>query len=62
MGSKPDLKNYICEVPFTSLEIHDHQRFLCCASWLTKFLPEDTKPIEESYQTICRECVFSIFE
>ena len=37
---------YICEVPFTSLEIHDHQRFLCCASWLTKFLPDDAKPNE----------------
>jgi hypothetical protein len=39
-----DKSKYICAVPFTSLEIHDHQRFLCCASWLTKFLPEDTKP------------------
>lgn len=46
MNSKPNLKNYICAVPFTSLEIHDHRRFLCCASWLTKFLPEDTKPYE----------------
>lgn len=43
---KPDLKDYICAVPFTSLEIHDHKRFLCCASWLTKFLPEDTKPYD----------------
>jgi len=41
-----DKSKYICAVPFTSLEIHDHQRFLCCASWLTKFLPEDTKPNE----------------
>ena len=39
-------KNYICAVPFTSLEIHDHARFLCCASWLKKYLPEDTSPID----------------
>lgn len=39
-------KDYICAVPFTSLEVHDHKRFLCCASWLTKFLPEDTKPYD----------------
>lgn len=37
-------KDYICVVPFTSLEIHDHKRFLCCASWLTKYLPEDSSP------------------
>lgn len=46
MNSKTNLKNYICMVPFTSLEMHDHQRFLCCASWLTKSLPNDTKPKE----------------
>jgi organic radical activating enzyme len=39
-------KDYICAVPFTSLEVHDHNRFLCCASWLTKFLPDDTKPYD----------------
>lgn len=42
-----DLKqDYICAVPFTSLEIHDHKRFLCCASWLRKYLPDDTSPEE----------------
>jgi organic radical activating enzyme len=46
MNSKSNLKDYICAVPFTSLEVHDHKRFLCCASWLTKFLPEDTKPYD----------------
>ena len=39
---KIDLNNYICAVPFTSIEVHDNKRFLCCASWLTKFLPDDT--------------------
>lgn len=37
-------EDYICTVPFVSLEIHDHKRFLCCASWLKKYLPEDTSP------------------
>lgn len=41
-----DRKDYICAVPFTSLEVHDHKRFLCCASWLTKYLPEDTLPYD----------------
>ena len=41
---KEDKKNYICAVPFTSLEIHDRARFLCCASWLTKYLPENSDP------------------
>ena len=39
-------ENFICSVPFTSLEVHDHKRFLCCASWLTKYLPEDSSPKE----------------
>jgi organic radical activating enzyme len=42
--SKVDLKNYVCMVPFSSLEIHDKKRFLCCASWLKKYLPESTSP------------------
>jgi organic radical activating enzyme len=42
--SKVNLNDYICKVPFKNLEIQDHSRFLCCASWLTKFLPEDTSP------------------
>jgi hypothetical protein len=42
--SKVDLKNYVCMVPFSSLEIHDKKRFLCCASWLKKYLPESSSP------------------
>lgn len=41
---KAEFKNYICAVPFTSLEVHDFNRFLCCASWLTKFLPDNSSP------------------
>ena len=29
-----NLKNYICGVPFNSLEIHNNVCFVCCPSWL----------------------------
>jgi len=29
-----DLKNYVCSVPFNSLEIHNNVCFVCCPSWL----------------------------
>jgi hypothetical protein len=40
------LQKYICAVPFYSLEIHEKDRFLCCASWLKKGLPQNTSPKE----------------
>jgi hypothetical protein len=46
MTPKVDLKNYVCGVPFSSIELHDHKRFLCCASWLKKYLPEDVSAKE----------------
>ena len=42
--------NYICAVPFQAIELHDKKRFLCCASWLTKFLPEEV-PIDEAWKS-----------
>lgn len=39
-----DLKDYVCVVPFLALEIHQRDRFLCCASWLKKYLPQNTSP------------------
>lgn len=44
--NNPILRDYICSVPFTSLEIHEDKRFLCCASWLKKYLPENSTPID----------------
>ena len=41
---KIDLKDYVCGVPFAALEIHEKDRFLCCASWLKKYLPQNTSP------------------
>jgi MoaA/NifB/PqqE/SkfB family radical SAM enzyme len=29
-----DLRNFVCSVPFDSLEIHNNVYFLCCPSWL----------------------------
>ena len=38
--SKVNLNDYVCAVPFTSLEIMEKQRHLCCSSWLLNPLPE----------------------
>ena len=40
--SKVNLNDYVCAVPFTSLEIMDKQRHLCCSSWLLNPLPENS--------------------
>ena len=41
---KVNLKDYICSVPFTSLEIDKSARYLCCSAWLKEYLPLDTSP------------------
>lgn len=35
-----NFKNYICSVPFSNLELHTNNSYLCCPSWLKKHLPE----------------------
>lgn len=45
-----DKKDYICAVPFQALEVHDHDRFICCASWMTKYLPKDS-PVDEAWSS-----------
>lgn len=45
-----DLKKYICTVPFQALEIHADKNFMCCASWLTKELPNGV-PIKELWNS-----------
>lgn len=45
-----DLKEYICTVPFEAIEIHEHQNFMCCASWLKKQLPNNV-PIKELWNS-----------
>ena len=43
-------KDYICIVPFEALEVHDHDRVLCCASWLKKSLPKNA-PVGEAWES-----------
>ena len=31
-----DLKNYICSLPFTNMELHHKENYMCCPSWLLK--------------------------
>jgi hypothetical protein len=45
-----DLKNYICVVPFTNMEIHMNKRFMCCASWILNDLPPDA-PLSELWNS-----------
>ena len=46
--SKVNLNDYVCMVPFNTLEVHhDHQSdWLCCPSWLPKPLPITSDPTE----------------
>ena len=41
-----DKKDYVCVVPFYSLEMHMEKRLLCCDSWLHKKLPKNVTPKE----------------
>lgn len=54
--------NYICAVPFQRLEVAEHKRFLCCASWLTKHLPEDSNPYEAWNSNDARKIRSSILD
>ena len=44
------LKNYVCTLPFTNMEIHDRDNFMCCPSWLLKRLPSEV-PISELWNS-----------
>lgn len=46
-----DLKNYTCNVPFTSLEVHDGVCFLCCPSWLPKKIELKDTPLKDIYNS-----------
>lgn len=45
-----DLKQYVCTVPFEALEIHENKNFMCCASWLSKELPNGV-PIKDLWNS-----------
>ena len=44
-------RDYICCVPFTAIEVHQHNSFLCCPSWLTKFLPRGLN-VKDSWNSV----------
>ena len=45
-----DLNNYVCSLPFTNMELHDKDNFMCCPSWLLKKLPNKV-PISELWNS-----------
>ena len=51
MNNKIDLKNYTCNVPFTSLEIHNNVCFVCCPSWLPNRVELNEIPLKDVYNS-----------
>jgi len=45
-----DLKQYVCTVPFEALEIMQNKNYICCASWLSKELPNGV-PIQDLWNS-----------
>ena len=48
---KINLKNYICDVPFNSLEIHNNVCFVCCPSWLPNKVELSEIPLKDVYNS-----------
>ena len=46
-----DLKNYICGVPFSSLEIHNNVCFVCCPSWLPNKVEISEIPLKDMWNS-----------
>ena len=46
-----DLKNYICSVPFNSLEIHHNVCFVCCPSWLPNKVELGEIPLKDVFNS-----------
>jgi MoaA/NifB/PqqE/SkfB family radical SAM enzyme len=46
-----DLKNYMCGVPFNSLEIHNNVCFVCCPSWLPNKIEINEIPLKDVYNS-----------
>ena len=54
--------DYICHVPFSDLEVMDSARHLCCASWLTKRLPDNSTPYDSWNSTEATDVRNSILD
>jgi hypothetical protein len=46
-----NLKNYVCSVPFNSLEIHNNVCFVCCPSWLPNKVELSEIPLKDVYNS-----------
>ena len=46
-----DLKQYVCSVPFNSLEIHNNVCFTCCPSWLPNSIKTSEIPLKEIWNS-----------
>lgn len=46
-----DLNDYICGVPFNSLELHNNVYFLCCPSWLPNKINQSKFPIKDVWNS-----------
>ena len=46
-----NLKNYVCNVPFNALEIHNNEYFLCCPSWLNVSFKRDEYTLSEIWNS-----------
>jgi MoaA/NifB/PqqE/SkfB family radical SAM enzyme len=51
MKNKIDLKNYVCSVPFNSLEIHNNVCFVCCPSWLPNKIELSEIPLKDMWNS-----------
>jgi MoaA/NifB/PqqE/SkfB family radical SAM enzyme len=51
MKNKVDLKNYICSVPFNSLEIHNNVCFVWCPSWLPNKVELSEIPLKDIWNS-----------
>jgi MoaA/NifB/PqqE/SkfB family radical SAM enzyme len=48
---KIDLNSFVCNVPFTSLEIHNNVCFVCCPSWLPNKIEISEIPLKDMWNS-----------
>ena len=48
---KIDLNSFVCNVPFTSLEIHNNVCFVCCPSWLPNKIEISEVPLKDMWNS-----------
>jgi len=46
-----DLNNYVCNVPFNTLEIHNNVCFVCCPSWLPEKIELNEYPLKNIWNS-----------